>query len=100
MSQTNDPSAEPPQREHSLIDRLRGTGVGTEDPNIVGGAGPTEEAPSQDPPMPPLTEELPPETETPSERMLPSDADIIPVDESEVGWPPAGADRTTDPPTG
>ena len=26
----------------SILDRLRGTGVGTEDPNIVGDVGPTE----------------------------------------------------------
>lgn len=30
-------------------DRLRGSGVGTEDPNIVGEVGPTEVAPGQDP---------------------------------------------------
>jgi hypothetical protein len=60
---------------HSLLDRLRGTGVGMEDPNIIGDAGPDDVAPGQDPPLPPLTEELPPEEETPSERLLPSDED-------------------------
>jgi hypothetical protein len=33
----------------SLIDRLRGTGVGVEDPNIVGDAGPTDIPPGRDP---------------------------------------------------
>ena len=32
-----------------LLDRFRGTGVGTEDPNIVGDAGPTDVAPGRDP---------------------------------------------------
>ncbi|HYH51279.1 MAG TPA: hypothetical protein VEG38_17160 [Acidimicrobiia bacterium] len=39
--------------EHSLlqsvIERARGTGVGTEDPNIVGDAGPTDVPPGKDP---------------------------------------------------
>jgi len=34
---------------HSLIDRLRGTGVGVEDPNIVGDVGPTDIPPGRDP---------------------------------------------------
>ena len=33
----------------SILDRLRGTGVGVEDPNIVGDAGPTDVAPGRDP---------------------------------------------------
>jgi hypothetical protein len=33
----------------SLIDRLRGTGVGVEDPNIVGDVGPTDIPPGRDP---------------------------------------------------
>jgi len=32
-----------------VVDRMRGTGVGLEDPNIVGDAGPTDVAPGQDP---------------------------------------------------
>ena len=32
-----------------LLDRFRGTGVGVEDPNIVGDAGPTDVPPGQDP---------------------------------------------------
>ena len=39
------------QRDHddeSLIDRMRDTGVGTEDPNIVGDAGPVDVAPGSD----------------------------------------------------
>jgi len=36
--------------EHqSLLDRLRGTGVGVEDPNIVGDVGPTDIPPGRDP---------------------------------------------------
>lgn len=31
------------------MDRLRGTGVGVEDPNIVGDVGPTDVAPGSDP---------------------------------------------------
>ncbi|MBI2708865.1 MAG: hypothetical protein HYX34_04135 [Actinobacteria bacterium] len=31
------------------IDRMRGTGVGLEDPNIVGDVGPTDVAPGADP---------------------------------------------------
>ncbi len=34
--------------EESLIDRLRGTGVGVEDPNIVGDVGPTDIPPGRD----------------------------------------------------
>jgi hypothetical protein len=39
------------EHEHSgesLIDRLRGTGVGVEDPNIVGDVGPTDIPPGRD----------------------------------------------------
>ncbi len=32
-----------------VLDRLRHTGVGVEDPNIVGDAGPTDVAPGRDP---------------------------------------------------
>ncbi len=71
----DDPATDPPERHLSILDRLRGGGVGTEDPNIVGDAGPLDVAPGQDPPLPPLTEVLPPEEETPSERLLPSDDD-------------------------
>ena len=35
--------------EPSLLDRLRGTGVGVEDPNIVGDVGPTDIPPGRDP---------------------------------------------------
>jgi hypothetical protein len=34
--------------DESLIDRLRGTGVGVEDPNIVGDVGPTDIPPGRD----------------------------------------------------
>ena len=76
MSQTDDPGEPPEHGGRSLLDRLRGTGVVMEDPNIIGDAGPTDVAPGQDPPLPALTEELPPEEETPSERELPSDEDL------------------------
>lgn len=39
------------EHEHdddSLLDRLRDTGVGVEDPNIVGDAGPVDVAPGSD----------------------------------------------------
>ncbi len=75
MSPTDVPS-DTPHEHHSLIERLRGTGVGMEDPNIIGDAGPTDVAPGEDPPLPPLTEPLPPEEETPSERLLPSDEEL------------------------
>ena len=39
----------PPEGHESLIDRLRGTGVGVEDPNIVGDVGPTDIPPGPDP---------------------------------------------------
>ncbi len=35
--------------EPSMLDRLRGTGVGVEDPNIVGDVGPTDIPPGRDP---------------------------------------------------
>lgn len=34
----------------SLLDRMRDMGVGTEDPNIIGDAGPTDVPPGSDPP--------------------------------------------------
>jgi len=55
------PDDSPHTGHRSLLDRLRGTGVGTDDPNIVGDAGPTDVAPGSDPPSPPLEEPLPPE---------------------------------------
>lgn len=39
----------PEDDEESLLDRMRGTGVGVEDPNIVGDAGPTDVPPGRDP---------------------------------------------------
>ena len=42
---------EPEEHEHddeSLLERLRDTGVGVEDPNIVGDAGPVDVAPGSD----------------------------------------------------
>jgi hypothetical protein len=33
----------------TLVQRARGTGVGTEDPNIVGDAGPVDVPPGRDP---------------------------------------------------
>ena len=37
------------EEKQSLLDRFRGTGVGVEDPNIVGDTGPTDVPPGQDP---------------------------------------------------
>ncbi len=34
--------------DESLLDRMRGTGVGVEDPNIVGDVGPTDIPPGSD----------------------------------------------------
>jgi hypothetical protein len=34
--------------DETLLDRLRDTGVGVEDPNIVGDAGPVDVAPGSD----------------------------------------------------
>jgi hypothetical protein len=34
--------------DESVIDRMRESGVGTEDPNIVGDAGPVDVAPGSD----------------------------------------------------
>ncbi len=48
----SDPTDEEPVEtddHESLIDRLRGTGVGVEDPNIVGDVGPTDIPPGPDP---------------------------------------------------
>ena len=36
-------------QDESLLDRMRDMGVGTEDPNIVGDAGPTDVPPGKDP---------------------------------------------------
>jgi prolyl oligopeptidase len=57
MSDANEPEPEAPDDDQSaasdegdsLIDRLRGTGVGVEDPNIVGDVGPTDVPPGPDP---------------------------------------------------
>ena len=37
-------------QDASLLDRMRDMGVGTEDPNIIGDAGPTDVPPGSDPP--------------------------------------------------
>lgn len=36
-------------QDESLLDRMRDMGVGTEDPNIIGDAGPTDVPPGSDP---------------------------------------------------
>ncbi len=41
------------EERQGLLDRMRGMGVGTEDPNIVGDAGPTDVPPGHDPPAGP-----------------------------------------------
>lgn len=44
------PTDDDEEREpEGLVDRMRGTGVGVEDPTIVGDAGPTDVAPGADP---------------------------------------------------
>ena len=37
------------EEKQELLDRFRGTGVGLEDPNIVGDGGPTDVPPGEDP---------------------------------------------------
>ena len=54
MSETPEPNTEVAstddvEEKQKLLDRLRGSGVGLEDPNIVGDAGPTDVPPGQDP---------------------------------------------------
>jgi hypothetical protein len=36
------------EHEETILDRMRDTGVGVEDPNIVGDAGPVDVAPGSD----------------------------------------------------
>lgn len=43
------PDAELVDDDEGLLDRLRGTGVGVEDPNIVGDVGPVDVPPGADP---------------------------------------------------
>ncbi len=43
-----DEPGEPEAEEGGILDRLRGTGVGSEDPNIVGDVGPTDIPPGVD----------------------------------------------------
>jgi hypothetical protein len=38
----------PAEEHHSLVDRMRHSGVGVEDPNIVGDVGPVDVAPGSD----------------------------------------------------
>lgn len=45
----DEPEIEQETGHESLLDRLRGTGVGVEDPNIVGDVGPTDIPPGRDP---------------------------------------------------
>jgi hypothetical protein len=40
---------EEPGLIETIVERMRGTGVGTEDPNIVGDVGPTDVPPGRDP---------------------------------------------------
>jgi hypothetical protein len=47
----------------TMIERMRGTGVGLEDPNIIGDAGPTDVAPGRDPDSWPPPELLEPDPE-------------------------------------
>ncbi|MDQ6927678.1 MAG: hypothetical protein M3159_03330 [Actinomycetota bacterium] len=45
-----DDRADNSTNDESLLDRMRGTGVGVEDPNIVGDVGPTDVPPGRDTP--------------------------------------------------
>lgn len=45
----DDGSDEGLEEKQRLLDRFRGTGVGVEDPNIVGDAGATDVPPGEDP---------------------------------------------------
>lgn len=59
MSEAFEVEPEASEDHHdSLIDRMRGTGVGVEDPNIVGEVGPTDIPPGPDPDGGLLTTEL------------------------------------------
>lgn len=70
---------EPDSEHESLIDRLRGTGVGVEDPNIVGDAGPIDIPPGRDPGTEGGLFADPPESCDPTESVDP----IEPVDSVE-----------------
>ena len=63
----------------SLLDRLRGTGVGVEDPNIVGDVGPTDIPPGRDPDTEGGLFADPPESFDPDESVDP----LEPVDSVE-----------------
>ena len=47
--EAGEPIASDDTDDEGLLDRLRGGGVGTEDPNIVGDVGPTDIPPGHDP---------------------------------------------------
>lgn len=63
-----------------LLDRFRGTGVGVEDPNIVGDVGPTDVPPGQDPDSADLPPGLAGED---------SDEDLAPGRDPDTGLPGA-----------
>ncbi|HEV7861326.1 MAG TPA: hypothetical protein VGR20_01460 [Acidimicrobiia bacterium] len=58
---SEDAGEEPESLVEKIVERMRGTGVGTEDPNIIGDAGPTDVPPGRDPdsvwPPPEILEE-------------------------------------------
>lgn len=49
QEQPDQTAADDVEEKQAKLDRVRGTGVGLEDPNIVGDAGPTDVPPGQDP---------------------------------------------------
>ena len=51
------------REDEGLLDRMRDTGVGVEDPNIVGDAGPVDVAPGSD--GEPLIQEADPDDDRP-----------------------------------
>jgi hypothetical protein len=48
-NEPQDTGEEPHGLVETIVERMRGTGVGTEDPNIVGDVGPTDVPPGRDP---------------------------------------------------
>ncbi|MGH2684302.1 MAG: hypothetical protein ACRDJP_02415 [Actinomycetota bacterium] len=49
VDEAQDAEAAPIEIDEPTLDRMRGTGVGVEDPNIVGDVGPTDVPPGRDP---------------------------------------------------
>jgi len=50
MAENEEPRDEDEDEDETLAGKIRGMGVGTEDPNIIGDAGPFDVPPGSDPP--------------------------------------------------